>query len=90
MCRAGGQRKHPPWIEAVRRHEHRNLSGGGALEICAARTNGNWQLTRPIIYPAQTTAIEVLLGALQQLVPATRISAAELSEHQAADAEYRF
>ena len=64
--------------------------GAGALEICAARTNGNWQLTRPIIYPAQTTAIELLLGALQQLVPATRISAAELSEHQAADAEYGF
>jgi len=41
----------------------------GALEICAARTNGNWQLTRPLSYPAQTTAIEVLLDALQQLAP---------------------
>jgi hypothetical protein len=63
---------------------------GGALEICAARTNGNWQLTKPIVYPAQTTAIEMLLGALQKLVPATRISAAELSEHQPTDAEFGF
>ena len=62
----------------------------GALEISAVRTNGNWQLTRPLLYPAQTTAIEMLLGALQKLVPATRISAAELREHQAAETEFGF
>ena len=62
----------------------------GALEISATRTNGNWQLTKPVIYPAQTTAIEMLLDALQKLAPATRISAAELREHQATEAEYGF
>jgi len=62
----------------------------GALEICAARTNGNWQLTKPVIYPAQTTAIEMLLGALQKLAPATKISAAELREHRAAETEFGF
>ncbi len=62
----------------------------GALEISAARTNGNWQLTRPVSYPAQTTAIEMLLGALQKLVPATRISAAELREHRVTDTEFGF
>ncbi|MGD0253287.1 MAG: DUF4340 domain-containing protein [Verrucomicrobiota bacterium] len=62
----------------------------GALEICVARTNGNWQLTKPVIYPAQTTAIEMLLGALQKLVPATRISAAELRENRATEMEFGF
>ena len=62
----------------------------GALEISAARTNGNWQLTKPILYPAQTTAIEMLLGALQKLVPATKISAAELREHRATETEFGF
>ena len=62
----------------------------GALEICAVRTNGNWQLTRPVTYPAQTTAIEMLLSTLQKLAPATRISAAELREHQATETEFGF
>jgi len=62
----------------------------GALEISAARTNGNWQLTRPVGYPAQTAAIETLLDALQKLVPATRISAAELREHRTTEAEFGF
>ncbi|MGA3282953.1 MAG: DUF4340 domain-containing protein [Verrucomicrobiota bacterium] len=62
----------------------------GALEIRAARTNGNWQLTKPIVYPAQTTAIEMLLGALQTLVPATKISAAELREHRVTETEFGF
>ena len=62
----------------------------GALEISAARTNGNWQLTRPVIYPAQTTAIGMLLDSLQKLVPATKISAAELREHRATETEFGF
>jgi hypothetical protein len=62
----------------------------GALEISADRTNGNWQLTRPIIYPAQMAAIEMLLDAFQKLAPATKISAAELREHRAAETEYGF
>ncbi|MGD0350612.1 MAG: DUF4340 domain-containing protein [Verrucomicrobiota bacterium] len=62
----------------------------GALEIRAGRTNDNWLLTRPIIYPAQTAAIETLLDALQKLVPATKISAAELREHRATETEFGF
>jgi len=62
----------------------------GAMEISAARTNGGWQLTRPVSYPAQTAAIETLLDALQKLAPATRISAAELREHRAAETEFGF
>ena len=53
----------------------------GALEIRADRTNGGWVLTKPVVYPAQTAAIEALLDALQKLAPA-KISAAELREHK--------
>jgi hypothetical protein len=62
----------------------------GALEICAVRTNGNWQLTKPVIYPAQTAAIEMLLGTLQKLAPALKISAAELREQRATETEFGF
>jgi hypothetical protein len=59
----------------------------GALEICADRTNGNWLLTQPVSYPAQSAAIEALLEKLQRLAPA-KISAAELREHKNAEAEF--
>jgi hypothetical protein len=62
----------------------------GALEIRADRTNGTWQLIKPIAYPAQPAAIESLLDALQKLTPATRISAAELRGHHDADTEFGF
>ncbi|HTY87051.1 MAG TPA: DUF4340 domain-containing protein [Candidatus Acidoferrum sp.] len=62
----------------------------GALEIRADRTNEGWQLTRPVLYPAQAAAIEALLNALEELAPATRISAAELHHHRNADAEFGF
>ena len=61
-----------------------------ALEIRADRTNGTWQLTKPITYPAQSTAIETLLAALQKLTPAIRISAGELREQRGAEADYGF
>ncbi len=62
----------------------------GALEIRADRTNGFWLLTKPVAYPAQSAAIEALLGALEELTPATRISAAELHNHHNADSEFGF
>lgn len=62
----------------------------GALEIRASRLNNGWQLLKPVAYPAQTAAIEALLDALQQLKPATRITAAELHNHPNADQEYGF
>jgi len=62
----------------------------GALEIRADRTNGAWRLVKPIAYPAQPTAIEALLDALQKLTVATRISAAELRGHHDADTEFGF
>ena len=62
----------------------------GTLEIRVDRTNGTWRLIKPIVYPAQSAAIEALLDALQKLTPAARISAAELRGHHNADTEFGF
>ncbi|HVU07534.1 MAG TPA: DUF4340 domain-containing protein [Verrucomicrobiae bacterium] len=62
----------------------------GALEIRADRANGHWLLSKPIVYPAQATAVETLLDALQKLAPANKISAAELRQHKGSEAEYGF
>jgi hypothetical protein len=62
----------------------------GTLEIRADRTNEMWRLTKPVVYAAQSAAIEALLDALQNLAPATRISAAELRSHRNVDAEFGF
>jgi hypothetical protein len=62
----------------------------GALEIRADRTNDDWFLSEPVSYPAQSAAIEALLGALQKLAPATKISAAELRTHNNPEAEFGF
>jgi uncharacterized protein DUF4340 len=66
------------------------ISPAGAFEIRAVRTNTAWQLTQPVVYPAQPAAIEMLLDALQKLAPVTRISAGELREHRTADADFGF
>ena len=55
------------------------ISPAGAYEIDAIRTNHAWQLQKPIAYPAQAAAIESLADALEKLVPATRLTAAEIS-----------
>ncbi len=66
------------------------VTPAGALEIRADRKNGSWQLVKPIVYPAQPAAIGAFLGALQRLTQATRISAADLREHHASDADFGF
>jgi Domain of unknown function (DUF4340) len=66
------------------------LIPAGALEIRADRQGGSWLLTKPVSYPAQSAAIEALLAALQNLAPATCISAGDLHEHRTADADFGF
>ena len=66
------------------------ISPANALEISAVRTNGAWQLEKPLAYPAQTAAIEALTGALEKLTPATRLTAAEIRSHKNADADFGF
>ncbi|HEY1717519.1 MAG TPA: DUF4340 domain-containing protein [Verrucomicrobiae bacterium] len=62
----------------------------GASEIRADRTNNEWLLTEPVLYPAQPAAIEALLTALQALAPDLRINAAELRQNPNSDAEFGF
>jgi hypothetical protein len=62
----------------------------GQVEIRADRTNGTWQLVRPLTYPAQAASIEVLLATLQQLAPAHIITPAEIRARKNSDAEFGF
>jgi hypothetical protein len=62
----------------------------GAFEIRADRRDGTWVLSKPVAYPAQSAAIEALLNALEKLMPATRISAAELRGNKSAEADFGF
>ena len=66
------------------------VSPQGAHEICAVNTNGNWVLTQPVAYPAQTPAIESLLNALQKLKAAERLSSAEVSQNHDANSQFGF
>ncbi|HEX5397603.1 MAG TPA: DUF4340 domain-containing protein [Verrucomicrobiae bacterium] len=50
-----------------------------ALEINASRTNGSWLLTEPVVYPAQSTAVEALLDAIKKLAP-ERLDPAEFRQ----------
>lgn len=65
-------------------------SGPGQLQIRFDRTNGNWQLTQPLSYPAQSERINRLLTSLQQLTPNPYISGSELRTHPNADDEFGF
>jgi hypothetical protein len=62
----------------------------GQLEIRADRTNGIWELTRPIVYPAQAAGVETLLAALESLTPALSVTAQELKNLRQADEKYGF
>ena len=60
------------------------------MNIRAERTNGVWQLTEPLVYPAQAVSIEKLLAELERLTPAPYITARELRDRPKADEEYGF
>lgn len=62
----------------------------GRLEIRANRTNGVWELTQPLVYPARGTNIDHLLEALKHLTAATRITASELKKVRKPDQAYGF
>ncbi len=60
------------------------------LEIRAERTNSTWQLTEPLVYPAQAASIEQLLAELEGLMRGTYITARELRDRPNSDEEYGF
>jgi len=53
-----------------------------------ARTDAPWNLLLPLNYPAQAYPIELLLQALEILVPATSIPQSEISAHKRTIAQY--
>ena len=63
---------------------------GGAREISVIHSNKTWMVERPIIYPAQTAAIDGLLSALEKLTPVMSFTAGEMSGHKNPDAEFGF
>ncbi|HEV2330309.1 MAG TPA: DUF4340 domain-containing protein [Verrucomicrobiae bacterium] len=65
---------HPMAVTSVQ------ISPRGLPEIYVVNTNGAWSLTQPVAYPAQASAIESLLSALQKLKPAMRLSPAEVNQ----------
>jgi hypothetical protein len=58
--------------------------------IQAVRTNGGWQLTEPLVYPAQAVSIADLLSALERMTPAVSITPRELQARPGAEEEYGF
>jgi hypothetical protein len=62
----------------------------GEMEIRADRTNGTWQLTKPILYPAQTASIDALLLALENLAGQAHVGAQELKGRPNPDKEFGF
>jgi hypothetical protein len=74
-------------IEAVTSVHVRPL-GPVKLEIRADHTNNSWQLTEPIVYPAQAVSVEKLLSSLVTTAPATYITPAEVRSRPKADEEY--
>ncbi len=65
-------------------------AGPVQLEILVDRTNQDWQLREPLVYPAQSQKIEALLAVLAQLKPSTYITPAEMRTRPKADEEYGF
>ena len=63
---------------------------GAGREITALRTNGAWQLTEPLAYPAQVVSVEKLLTELEQLTPAPYLTSRELRGGANTDEEYGF
>ena len=60
----------------------------GQPEIRVERTNDGWQLTEPVVYPAQTTNVQQLLAALQDLTVVHRISEQEFRKDPKAEENY--
>jgi hypothetical protein len=85
----GGPRKVIPGLKAAGVTSVQ-LRLAGQPEIRAERTNGAWQLTAPLLYPAQAPAIEGLLAALDRLTPSPYLTGQELKNHPHPDEEFGF
>jgi len=62
----------------------------GQAEILADRTNGAWQLRKPLLYPARAENVEALLTMLGRVQPDRFLSARELINQPNAEADFGF
>jgi len=62
----------------------------GERKISLVRTNQTWVLNEPFNFPAQKTAVDSLLGALEKVLPVLRLTAADMQSHKNADADFGF
>jgi hypothetical protein len=60
------------------------INPAGAREISVVRTNDTWQLQKPLVYPAQTAAVQALITALEKLPVVTRLAANEVQGSKSA------
>ena len=62
----------------------------GQPDLMVERTNGGWQLTKPLACATQPQPIENLLRALEGIVPDRFLTPRELMDHPGADTEFGF
>jgi hypothetical protein len=62
----------------------------GQAELFAERTNGGWQLAKPIPYPAQSQRIEGFLQMLRALRPSGSFTARDLQQFPEAEKDFGF
>ena len=60
----------------------------GQLAIRADRTNGTWQLSSPINYPAHAVRIDTLLRDLERLSPAAKMDSRDMSERSHGEEDF--
>ena len=62
----------------------------GQPELLADRTNGGWQLRKPLLYPARSENVEALLTMLSTVQPDRFLSARELIGQPNAEEDFGF
>jgi len=62
----------------------------GQPELLADRTNGGWQLRKPLLYPGRSENVEALLTMLASMQPDRFLSASELINQPNAEADFGF
>jgi len=66
------------------------VRAAGQPELLAERTNGGWQLTRPLPYPAQPQRIELFLQTLRKLQPVSTFTPADLQAYPETEKSFGF
>ena len=66
------------------------LRRGNEFALVLERTNDAWRFNKPFAYPASGLAVQKFLEALEQIVPATRITSREIQSRKQTLADFGF